>query len=502
MRAAKCHLTEAVSRAFPSPLDETLNSHVLGCSECQHEWQSLSELRSLALRLPVEQPDAERRDTVRARLLYQAERLRQHGLDPPHPDVRGPRARRVRAVGWALSVAAVLVLVLAVWRLRTDRADSSATLAAQRRSLPDATSQTVRPETSSALLPPANSTRTQSAVSALSQIEARVEPRGPAEYVRDSQGPREVVRLRHGSVQFHVRPLPPGSRFIVRVGDAEVEVKGTQFVVTAEHDRLQSVAVDHGLVEVRLVQQPSMLLSAGQTWQVRRAPAVNPPERGTDRPDAKSALPPTIGSDARTSRRTRSTLTGTIGATRTAVASADAAAPSPARDATQPAVSAPSPARDTTHAAAMSPGSRPVAGSAAAGRGAATGSPAEQAFLSGFSALKQGRFASAASDLDRAVALDPGGAISEDARFWLGVAWARSGHHREAMASLRAFLTQHPHSPRQPEVSAALAWMLIRDHKLDEAERVVRGARTQRSAEVAESLRTALSAIAAARAQP
>lgn len=129
-------------------------------------------------------------------------------------------------------------------------------------------------------------------------------------------------------------------------------------------------------------------------------------------------------------------------------------------------------------------------------------SPTERAFSSGFVALKQGAFASAAADFDRTVALSPHGALSEDARFWSGVAWARAGRSREAMASLRAFLAQYPRSSRQPEAAVALGWLLIRDRKIDEAERILRSTASPRSPEVADSLRAALAAISTARSQP
>ena len=133
---------------------------------------------------------------------------------------------------------------------------------------------------------------------------------------------------------------------------------------------------------------------------------------------------------------------------------------------------------------------------------AALGSPAERAFKSGFAALKLGRFAEAASELDRAVQLSPGGNLAEDARFWASVSWARAGKNREATARMRGFLLHHPTSPRAAEVAVALGWLLIRERRFDEAETVLRGAGHPRSPEVADSLRSGLSTIERSRTAP
>ncbi len=472
MSADKCRMTAAIARTFPRELDEPLHRHLRGCAQCQAEWEALTQLRSLALALPTEQPDAERRDAVRARLLYQAERLRQQlETEPP----ARPAAGLGRRLGWAVAAAALLLLGL--WGIRAQQRQPGAN--------PSLVAHGSAANTGSVggTIPPA----------ALPAIEAWVDGQGQARFHREQQATIEVVQLHHGTVQVRVQPLPPGARFIVRVGESEVEVRGTLFTVTAENDRLQRVAVMHGLVEVRAARQPTTLLAAGQSWQAAEPARASQPEPVGSPSEARLTPRAAAVVESRPARRLRGEATISAAPPRAAAQPLTAPAPStaPAKSAAPLAVAPVASAARTIETKTKEPEPE-----------AALVSPAEKAFLAGFAALKQGRFVSAASDLDRAIALSPEGAIAEDARFWSGVAWARAGRSREAMASLRAFLAQHPRSTRQPEVAAALGWMLIRERKLDEAERVVRSAGAQRTPEVAESLRTAQAAISAARAQP
>ena len=162
---------------------------------------------------------------------------------------------------------------------------------------------------------------------------------------------------------------------------------------------------------------------------------------------------------------------------------------------------APSPLLPSTGSRAPSP-LAPAPSSLSQPSSAPLGSPAERAFKSGFAALKLGRFAEAASELDRAVQLSPGGNLAEDARFWASVSWARAGKNREATTRMRGFLLHHPASPRAAEVGVALGWLLIRERRFDEAETVLRGAGHPRSPEVADSLRSGLSTIERSRTAP
>jgi TolA-binding protein len=459
MKDAKCRQSEALARTFPRPPDATLAAHLESCATCQAAWQSLAELRTLGQLLPSEQPSDERRDAVRARLLYQAERLRQQsgGLASPPP---WP-ARSTRWLPWLGLAAALLLVVGLTWRAGRpfDRASQAA-----------------------AALAPAAGPR------AVSDAKAHASLRviDAADYQTRRQGGTEIVHLRHGRIELSVRPLAIGERFLVAVGGSEVEVRGTLFAVSAEHDRLTAVQVSEGRVEVRPASGSPIQLTAGQAWTLPDA-ALAPSSPATDGPGVAPKVTdrsPSRSDGAPTARRV--------------VQPPGTQFASPASDGRPGAFAArpPQPGQPSPGGSAEPP---------AAKRGKTAeplGSPAERAFTSGFAALKLGQFAAAAADLDRAVALSPGGNLAEDARFWSSVAWARAGKTREAAGRLRSFLAHHPRSPRGAEVAAALGWILIRDHRLDEAERVLRAAGAGRSPEVSESIRSGLAAIAAARATP
>src|SRR6185369_12386757 len=68
---------------------------------------------------------------------------------------------------------------------------------------------------------------------------------GNAIYELATAQPDERVRLHDGELSVEVMPLLEPERFRVITGDAEVEVKGTSFVVVARADRLVNVRVTH-----------------------------------------------------------------------------------------------------------------------------------------------------------------------------------------------------------------------------------------------------------------
>ena len=83
--------------------------------------------------------------------------------------------------------------------------------------------------------------------------------------------PDDVVRLDEGTIVLEVAPLLRGERFRVLTRDAEVEVRGTRFQVSAAGGELLAVSVSHGRVEVRSPGGGHAVLEAGDEW-VRGAP--------------------------------------------------------------------------------------------------------------------------------------------------------------------------------------------------------------------------------------
>ena len=75
---------------------------------------------------------------------------------------------------------------------------------------------------------------------------ASLHPLGDADYERSQQGASSLSTCGMVAWSFAVRPLAPGERFVVAVGRSQVEVRGTRFTVTAEHDRLAAVYVTLG----------------------------------------------------------------------------------------------------------------------------------------------------------------------------------------------------------------------------------------------------------------
>ncbi|MBL8601006.1 MAG: FecR domain-containing protein [Myxococcales bacterium] len=105
-----------------------------------------------------------------------------------------------------------------------------------------------------------------------------------ARYLVLSTGAFTHVRLLEGSAHFSVVHRRAGERFVVSTDDAEVEVRGTRFVVEVARRRLRSVRVDEGRVAVRRRGQPEQLLDRGATLRVDETPTETPTETSAETP--------------------------------------------------------------------------------------------------------------------------------------------------------------------------------------------------------------------------
>jgi hypothetical protein len=101
-----------------------------------------------------------------------------------------------------------------------------------------------------------------------------VHPHEGAAFELASTVPDEIVRLHDGTIDVEVDPLQQHERFRVVVGASEIEVRGTAFTVTAEHERLIDVHVAHGRVEVRPVGRANVVLGAGAMWKEPVPPPI------------------------------------------------------------------------------------------------------------------------------------------------------------------------------------------------------------------------------------
>jgi TolA-binding protein len=276
-----------------------------------------------------------------------------------------------------------------------------------------------------------------------------------ATYTLASASPDEIVRLRDGTIDIDVQPLQAGERFRVIVGVDEVEVHGTSFEVVAQDDHLRAVRVVHGRVEVRHLGDPPTWIGRGESW-------------------------------------TSHVETATVAAPApAAVAVAPAPAPTPP--------SPPVPAPTSPHHAALAHVAPPVTPmpelAPAAPAPPATPDPQEAAFNTGWHAMQSNNFKAAAAAFARAVALDPDGALAEDAAFWNAVALSRLGHDGEAEIALRSFLGTFTKSTRAGEASAMLGWLLVAKGEVEEARERFDAAVGDPSPSVQKSAREGLKAL-------
>lgn len=466
-----CPSSIVLSRAFSRGAPGELQGHLLTCPSCAEKWRELTQARAAARELPYVTPDPERRAQVRQRLLAAA-------ASQPLPAGVATRARWLALAG----AAALLAVVMGASRLR-ERAP---------------------------------------VVAHASHFRAVVLSQGASRFVHERSGSDEWVRLSDGTLMVEVQPLQPGERFRVLCGDSEVEVRGTAFTTRVERDHLLSVDVLHGRVEVRPPDGQVLLLGAGGHWQPADGPsrAESPAASALSRSGAASpstapaparpAVPSGRPASAPAAPRAPTPVAATAAAARQPAApgpaaSASLATAAPPAPATARAVASSAAAAERSGAPAASdhaaPGPLPAAGPASA-EPRATISPAERAFLDGWTALRQGHHQVAAACFTRAA--EPGGgapsaSLLEDARFWRAVALARAGQRPLAVAALRDFLQQHPGSGRAGEATAILGWQLLRAGQLDQAQRCFATAEKDSHAAIRDNARAGLAAVAAHR---
>jgi ferric-dicitrate binding protein FerR (iron transport regulator) len=119
------------------------------------------------------------------------------------------------------------------------------------------------------------------------------------------QGPVQIYELRAGTVHLHVAKLVAGERFLVRTGDAEVEVRGTEFDVDVREPcegTTTRVAVREGTVVVRHAGAETRV-TVGESWPAacgeRGAAAPGGAAPGGVAPGASSlAVAPAPGTSA------------------------------------------------------------------------------------------------------------------------------------------------------------------------------------------------------------
>ncbi len=373
----------------------------------------------LARSIPALRPDAVRVERMRSELLASA-----GGVTPLPTRTFGPRTLGVAAVAVALAAA------VAMWFFVGRGHEASAGLSS-----------------------------------------ATLEPAADAVLARIGAPPDEIVQLRQGSLTIEVARLGVGQRFRVITSDAEVEVRGTRFVVAADQGRLVAVAVERGVVELRLRSGTVVMLEAGQRWpdgEPAKTARVDDPQplplpQPQPQPQAQPQPQPQLEPQAPAQPLARPPVTRRSGAD----GRVDAAKEAP-----------------------VAPPAPPAPASA----------PGEAEFRDGWDAMRRGDADRAAASFAASHRAAKRGAVAEDARYWEGVALARAGRSTDAIAALGGFLSSFPRSSRAGEAAARLGWLQIDAGHVDDAERRFEAAVDDAVPAVRKSARAGLARVAAIRA--
>jgi ferric-dicitrate binding protein FerR (iron transport regulator) len=126
---------------------------------------------------------------------------------------------------------------------------------------------------------------------------------GGADVAILSDGATQLFELASGGLRADVAKLKAGERFLIRTGDAEVEVRGTSFRVatvqpdpTCGHGAKTRVRVYEGVVTVRTSGADSVAVHPGESWPAgcdAPSPGAPPPQsKASERAPAASPVRP------------------------------------------------------------------------------------------------------------------------------------------------------------------------------------------------------------------
>ncbi len=257
---------------------------------------------------------------------------------------------------------------------------------------------------------------------------ASVHPLSDAEYRCVSTQPDEIVRLSSGTITVTVDPLKAGERFRVITRDAEVEVVGTVFEVTASKDELVAVRVLSGTVAVRPVGSAAVVLAQGERWPVE-SETRTPRDRQTASNETENRQSaPILGRAKRKNRPPRNR-------------------PEQSTGEKKPQASAP------VEEATESPGTI----------------DAEAFFNSGWGHFRSGDYPAAADDFGRVMQITKEWALREDAVYWCAIAHLKAGNTSTAQSVMIHYLADYPQARRAAEIATRLGWMALEKGRAAEA---------------------------------
>lgn len=398
-------LAKAISTADPA-----FTSHAATCASCRANWERTLHAIDVTRQREVLMPTASERETMRTSLLAKSST---NASAPTDTRVGLGQRRRILWIGvTSVAVAAVVTLVMF----------------------------------------------SRSGEPAHGHVHASVRGLDGASYKIATTSPDEIVALYEGTIDIEVAPLHTGERFRVLLADAEVEVHGTAFVLTARAGHLINVSVRHGVVEVRPFGGHPRRLAAGEAWSA-------PPPEITAATAADASTTPTSNAPPMSEPSSTHSL------------------PEP-------------PATDYTARAKPrrpEPIVPPMPPTPSARR-----KPYEVAYADAWTSMQAGDFATAATAFMRVSLLDPDGPLAEDASFWNAVALERSKESKRAADAFRFFIDHFPHSPRIGEANTMLGWILVDARQPAEAARRFRAALSDPTPAIRESAQGGLDALAKA----
>lgn len=251
-----------------------------------------------------------------------------------------------------------------------------------------------------------------------------------AEWTAEKVGTTSRVTLRCGVAAFHVEHVSNGARFLVKLPDGEIEVRGTRFVVDVALGHTHSVLVTEGVVALR-IDGAEHVLHPGERWQSAGKTAA---AFMREDPLASSA-----------SRVAAAPFDGSAPARRVATAE-----PSMSHAISSQGVSSPPRPLTSARVPAVLPkdGGHDAAANVAPSLG--TSAPAGPRFAAAMAAFGAGDFGRADTLFEAFVHDFPSDSRAEDAAFLRADARARRGDKAGAAAAARAYLRAYPNGLRRP----------------------------------------------------
>jgi TolA-binding protein len=331
-------------------------------------------------------------------------------------------------------------------------------------------------------------------------------------------GEIEEVHLHGGSLQISAeaaqRPL--------RVVTKNASVRGvSSFTVEASDDELRAVYVRSGRLEVRIENQPPIVLGPGESWiepeqqhielavrtgtkpiEEEVAPVVETQADGEaphdealhnessrdessrdETPHDKSSTDEALRDEAQRDETPRDEPKREAQAVTDIVKRAHPIA-THKQETVEPSVDSDV---DTT------PSETPAELPAETPR---KPSATELAFDAGYRAVKRGDYAQGLLQLELALRETGDADLRADARYWRIVALARSGRKTLAQGAMQEFMQKHPRNSRGGEVATMLGWMYVEQGKAELAKPLFEVGNTDASARVRTSAQAGLKTIA------